>query len=242
MEKIVKIINALLAKARDASVTEAEATAFIEKAHELLSKHNLEMQDLEIKGMSDVNVVAHRVDKAHWQWEVLLHTYVGKLYFCKVFRHRFVNQYKSGKRYVELGYTYVGRQHNVDIALSMSHYLIATVRRLASKHDGNRLDFAKGCANRLAWRLDELATAKRTPAPSNTPALTGGNTLPALYNAEDARNAAKLEEMKISLGEPKQHRPPKEYVSYRAGVIAGDDIGLDPQVGGAAAHPAIGGR
>lgn len=226
-EKIIKTINALLAKSRDAAVTEAEAEAFVEKAHELLEKYNLAMADLESHGeaVADKPII-RMVNEYHKQWETVIHHQVANLYFCKLWRHPFIyTAKKDGRKYSLLGHTYAGREHNVEIAISMVKYLTDTVKRLTAKHDGNRTDFAKGCAYRLAARIKELAEKKRKEQAGVV------SNLPALYVSEDSRNLSFMAEKGIVLKSGKNLRAAKDASSYVAGRQAAEGISLDPQVG-----------
>jgi len=217
------------------SPNEAEATAAMEKAQELLAKYNLSMADVVKSGEKKFAIMKTKIT------DVFAHkrrvgVAVGKLYFAKHYFEVVPTQSKSKNVYNRERHCFAGEQHNADIALMMFEYLIKTIDRLA-KEAADRMEdkkkywsfqtgFKTACAQRVYERMmDKLQT-------STAPASPGGN-LPALANLYNQTQQEVTEFLENELGGLKsvKNRPQNyDRDGMIAGRKAGDSIGLDAQI------------
>jgi len=219
---VVAKIRALLAKASDASVTEAEASAYAAKAAELLAKHNLEMVDV---ADAPVDPISHETWKQRYSnpWRRKLGAAIARLYFCELVWFR------------DGSHKLAGRPHNVAVAREMTTYLYATIERLAKTYARGRArsvlaSYERGMAGRLINRIyDQIETMK-----SASPASATSGGLPALYDSERAAVDAYLGKIKIINHKFKMH---DEHAL--AGWNEGDRVSLSPQVAASSRAPAL---
>ena len=221
-EKILSRIKALLAKARGTE-NEHEALAFSTKAQELLATYNLTEADLEIDGKAEAAIRSHMEtsDINACAWRNRLWLAVAKLYFCDVYMQTTWVGDKERKFPV-----FVGREHNIAVAVEMSKYLISTTLRLAaqfSKERAVRLNFEKGCGLRLVQRIYQMVDQLTLPQGD-------GSGLPALYASEELL----IEKFYTSRGltiSPARKSKISAGLGYSAGHHAGGKINLGAQVG-----------
>ena len=227
--RIVELIRNLMAKA-SGTENEHEAALFAAKVQELLARHNLDASA----------IGAHPSEAPHGRsrarapffdpWIRRIMQDCGRLYFCTIYIDR--------HKYDRPDMVFCGRDHNVEIATSMSRYLIDTVLRLSRAYGREnqseqrtarflQRDFARGCGMRLAERLREMYVEQTTRA--KAPAVASG--LPALYRTElELADAF----MRTSIWLRKTR---KASVSYgdagHDGAAAANGISLSAQVAGA---------
>lgn len=217
------------------SPNEAEATAAMEKAQELLAKYNLSMADVVKSSEKKFTIVKTKVTDvfAHKRRVGIA---VGRVYFAKHYFEVVPTQSKSKNVYNRERHCFAGEQHNADIALMMFDYIIKTIDRLA-KEEADKLEdkkkywsfqtgFKTACAQRVYERLiEKLQTV-------TAPAKPGGN-LPALANLYNTTQQEVTEFLESELGGLKSVKArPQNYDldGMRAGRKAGDSIGLDAQI------------
>lgn len=228
-EKLVRTIQALMAKARDPSVTEAEAIAYSEKAQELLAKHNIAMADVSGAGAKVEDDMGGTSLQERWKSESrkqLLRA-VCRFYMCEA-----IGPGRGGPKI----WTIVGRPVNVQVALDMTDYLISTTIRLSNQYGRanrglgvNVIDFRRGCMARLAERLNEMRREQQAKTPEYQPNGNPGN-LPALFRSEhEIARAWMKQHMNVSFGKTKSI---KEGFDAANGRAAAEKIGLNTQVGG----------
>jgi hypothetical protein len=221
---IIEKIKALMSKGNDSSTTEAESIAFLNKAFELLSKHNLEESDLNdetIEVNIDETAFAMTMDTS---WFSMLSANIANMYFCKAtHRKRNVANRKSVQNY----YVFYGKEHNRLMAVNMFDYLLKTMHRLARNHSDNLKDqyeFKKGCSIRLAHLISEITE-------KNKHGIGDKSGLPALYNNElalvnDYLNA------KIKLTNRNNVHIRANNGSFHSGMSAANTISLNNQIHG----------
>jgi len=217
-EAIAATIAKLLAKAKGTN-NENEAALFAAKAAELLARHNLtEAQVAARQGSDNDPITEQRMNrKSVAKWRQTIAQGCAKLYFCRVLFY--------GSQ-VE----FIGKAHNVEVALSMTDWLCSVVVRMAREYTSDRLgieDFKRGAAIRLYWRLDALYQQQNPPAP--TPEQTGSG-LPALYAGEAQAVQLYLDER---YGEIKKRKNRGLTIRGGAGAAGYDragSIGLNTQV------------
>lgn len=122
LSAIATKIKALLAKA--ASVDQAEAELFFAKAHELMEKHQISMEDLEKDDPVAEDRVYRRNNPDGVDWDFSLIFAVAKYFGCKAIRIELHKGYEAGL---------VGRESARVTATEMHKYLIKTVRALGRK-------------------------------------------------------------------------------------------------------------
>ena len=216
---LIRKIQKLLQLSRDEAATEHEAALAAAKVHQLLATYNLSLTEVEAQGPQS----EHTMRVEGWKtsrllpWERLLWLATCKLYFC-------CSTLSVGRSFI------IGRFHNTVVAKEMLIYLIQTVQRLRKEHYGKGrrfLDsFAYGCAQSITAKIKELI-AEREPAAVET-------TLPAVrenyrdevytYLADQGTRLRRLSGTTRSL----QVDPE----GYAAGQVAGETVGLDPQLSG----------
>jgi len=221
---LARKIRALMAKANDPSVGEHEASAFMNKVQELLVKNGLSMSDVKEADVERGDVEKHKYPASLWKSpsrRALLRT-VCKFYMCEA-----IGPGRGG-----YSWTIIGRKHNVDVAVSMTEYLVQTTVRLSNEWGrrnigANVIDFRKGCMNRLAERLIE----KMDASAKEKPVWNGSNpgNLPALFVGE--RQLIERVMAKMDLKFPKARAIKAGWQGLEAGRAAGNGISLQGQVG-----------
>jgi hypothetical protein len=223
---ILPKIQKLLTLSRDEAATEHEAALAAAKVHQLLADYNLSLTEVEAQqGETDL---AMRVED--WKtgrllpWERLLWFGTCQLYFC-------CSTLSVGRSFI------IGRSHNVIVAKEMLAYLIQTVQGLRKAHYGKGrryLDsFAYGCAQSINDKIQELITA-RQPAQHET-------TLPSVRETYRDEVYTFLADQGTSIrkraGTTRSLKV--DSCGYAAGQIAGEKVGLDPQIYSAQRHPKL---
>jgi hypothetical protein len=220
MDNILDRISKLLAKAKS-TTNPHEAGIFADKAAELLAKHNLDEAMLAERDAEreEGPIGRHQYPgRSPDRWRELILMGYAELYFCKLIISR-----KSRKK----GHEFIGREHNVKVAILMAEYLIATTKRLArehSPHKADQTDFRKGCGLTLYERMKKLAQSEQAipDAPSGQNALV-------LRNNE----ATAIEEWmfaNMNLGRAKKSKAMRIGASGAAGMKAGHTVSLNRQV------------
>lgn len=227
---LARKIRALMAKANDPSVGEHEASAFMSKVQELLVKNGLSMSDVKEADVERSDVEKHQYPASLWKSPSrrnLLRT-VCKFYMCEA-----IGPGRGG-----FTWAIIGRKHNVEVAVSMTDYLVQTTVRLSNQWGrvnigGNVIDFRKGCMHRLSERLIEKMNAVKT----EKPVWNGSNpgNLPALFVGE--QELIKRITDTMGLVYPKQRAIKAGFHGLEAGRAAGNGISLQGQVGGGRAAP-----
>lgn len=227
---LARKIRALMAKANDKSVTEAEAAAYAAKVQELLVKNGLSMSDVKKDDEVERGDVGRQEFAEAWKSpsrKQLLRA-VCRFYMCEAIGPA----YKGG------AWNIVGRPHNVAVAVEMTDYLIKTTVRLSNQWARaepmrNAIDFRKGCMARLCERLNEMRAEQAQQKAEYRPDGNPGN-LPALFVSERTAIGLFI----------KRAMPNVRYTSARpirggadgmsAGRSAAAGISLHSQVGGGA--------
>lgn len=178
--KIVERIHKLLALAKDGGATEAEADSAMNRAQEIMAKHNLSMAEIESAGQS-ADAEGGRREKTALDGRVLfeyqqkLMDMVAYVNFCHASVRQKWDDRKGNGRWRPAGYTIIGRQANVIATTTTFDYLNSTINRCAREFvhgDHTQLmsnmarSFKRGMADRLNTRLwnrykDILAEERR---------------------------------------------------------------------------------
>jgi hypothetical protein len=223
-DKLIKTIRALMAKA-EGTTNEHEAATFAAKVQELLSRHNLSMENVRAENDDSVDMFTQK-DEFNSPARRRLFWAVCRFYMCKG-----VAPGRGGGHW-----TIFGRRHNVVVAVEMGQYLVRTVIRLSKDHarqwgaqNKDMIDFRRGAFIRLCERLDEM-TARAMQA--DKPQWSGENplNLPALFTSEKAL----IESVQAAKGFESKHAKKSKLKHGLHAVLgrrAADDIGLHTQVG-----------
>ena len=159
MNQIIERINKLLALGERGG-TEAEATAAMQKVHELLAKHNLSLDDVKESSVAEEDYIQDESEGKRGQpWQDYIWTAIAKLYFCK----HLTRSGPSGTRHLV-----IGKPSNIAVVKYLAAYIVRTGEELARQAAASseskqafRNSFKKGFAYRLAVRVEEeIASAK----------------------------------------------------------------------------------
>lgn len=223
--KMIDKLRKILALAQ--SENEHEATLAAERGHAMLAEYNLTLDDLkeEISG-----IIKEELFKTASPWRRNLASSVAKLYFCR-------HYYRAGSP--KDTHAFIGREHNVIVAMLMFEYLSTAIKALASagskavpKHEQltYRKAFTGSATIRLRTRINERIAAARA---GEIKMEGDGRNLPALASLYDqAANdiAIWLEQQGVHLSAGKQKATPFHALGIEHGVKVGDRLGLDTQI------------
>lgn len=233
---LIKRMRALLAKASDPGVTEAEAEAFGAKVQELLARHNMSEADLAEKK----ETIGAERDKTFTQmssWRINLYRATCLFYMCRLVKY--------GSDHVRV----VGTPSNAAVAREMYGYFLKTTTRLAAEYlekngpapgfapGRTTEDFKRGCSMRIAARLDDMRKAtmdksaewKSPGNPGNLPALMQSQALAVKAYAVNVLGTTKGKARNMRIGDP-----------GAAGWKAGESVGLNTQLKAGGGRLAIG--
>jgi hypothetical protein len=152
------------------SPNEAEATAAAGHLHRLLTKHNLDIADLEHRGQSSRPTIRqenHDLGKAAFKWKLDLAEGIAAFYYC----HPLVD--RDAKTVA-----FLGRPDNVQSLQMLYTWIIDQIRRIAKEErrahydrTGEHIDplrwqihFGVGCVERLVERLVEMKAREEEDA------------------------------------------------------------------------------
>jgi hypothetical protein len=154
LEKLIDKIKKLLALSK--SPNEAEAELAAQRAHEILTKYKLSMDDVEEKEIREGNVITGRSLK---KWRHILIDNIAKYYYCQCL------QYEGDSGYYRI--VFIGQKHNIIICKSMYDYLEKSILRECRNIHKNakykyRETFKLGMVLRISERLKEFSKITNT--------------------------------------------------------------------------------
>ena len=246
MQDIVDRITKLLALAT--SPNEHEAAAAAAKAQEILTEHNLRLEDIKTEHKSpDIPIQQVEIDSSgrRFYWKGSIANALANANFCTMW-------WLGGRVII------VGRNHNVAIVKSLYDYLTNTVKRLAAQGveaekqayvmylaefvvmgikpsvaEPNwrtwKYSFITGCTKRLAERIEEQTRRMNAEGIPNT-AVTG---LACRMAHEREQEAISLWRREQGISVTRRKSGSKARVTrdgYTAGQRAGDSISLERQL------------
>jgi hypothetical protein len=220
MDSIINKIRRLLALT--ASPNQAEAEAAMAKAHELLLKYNLEMNDIGVE-KSDIIEKEYMKGNKIRTWKAQLITGVSRFNFCAIYYNRQYDPDDDRAYYTKRNklYTYkiVGREHNLMASMVMIEYLIETIDRMAKRIEReHRESYKNGMVDILNYRLEKIRNEE----------MASSNKCTDLIIVEDKDVQAYMDKLKLI--EEKKKVPVISNNGYERGVIDGRDISLNAQV------------
>lgn len=172
LEAMKRKIAALLAKANNTAVTEAEADAFNRKAHELMTQYNV--------GRAELDVDEKAVERIHTvlsvqlrPWSAYILSGLTKLYYCRYFSQQVGRLHEI---------TIIGEKQNVHVCHAIAVMVLRSVQQ-AARIDGGGRSFMTGAGLEIARRCAEMYAAVHNP-------LTGGDN--KTHQISQAREANAL--------------------------------------------------
>lgn len=195
-DSLLKKIRALLAKANDTSVTEAEAEAFNQKAHELMLKYNIDRAMIDDQTTEVVR--GHMTLKVQVRpWSSYVLAGITKLYYCKYFSR------EEGRSHIV---TIVGEEQNLAVCHAICVMVLRSIQEAARKSGGGR-SFMTGAGLEVHRRCHEMYQAAHTVLPSSPNSeplrLQSSTTLGearALVTLDKGEAAANLDYIQKTLG------------------------------------------
>ena len=122
--KLIDKIEKLYKLSESDNINESELA--LQKAHELLVKHNISVKDLFKEFSSEVYfLIKKRMDS----WEKFLIAIIQKYFYCKVL---FIRGYKTIK------ITFIGKSLDIKLGIYTFVYLRDTILRLTQKEKNNK--------------------------------------------------------------------------------------------------------
>lgn len=220
-EKLIDKIRKLLAKAKGTD-NQDEAAVFAQKAHELLLRNELDLDEIQAEGQEVSEKVIGTRHKPRYDtpWFRGLAVSVAKYYMCGMVRYKI-----GGQRGTET-YAFVGRESRTLVAAEMFGYLEKTIYRLSNEASNVgviRRNFQKGAAVNMAYRISRMMEKVKTDNPGNLPALYDQ----AAAEIQDFFAKEKVKTLKtraLELSGP----------GYHAGVAAANNISMNTQVNASA--------
>lgn len=224
--KVLARVKKMLALGKDAAATEGERDNALRMAYNLLAKHNLSIEDLQADEVQEVRERQDAVVSAD-RWARSLAQSVAKLFFCRYF---YMATGTSGKD----RHCFVGKQSNAITARYMSEYLIASVKREASKRyksptSPEGRSFCVGTVDSVRRRVDEMLAADTDSTPGTAVALRS-----VRENEYDA-NSAWMQAAGLEV-ETRKARADNalRYGAFSDGRAFGKTVSLNQQVGATA--------
>lgn len=223
LEDIKRKIAAMLAKSSDTSVSEHEADAFNRKAHELMTKYNIERAELEADQPVERTHIELTVQLRPWSQAVL--SGLTRLYFCTYFSSKL--DAKGRKHRV----TIIGEKQNALVCHAIAVMVLRSIQTEAAR-SGDGRSFMTGAGYRVFERCREMtAYAQNIPELANTKQLgntTGGNALVVLAQTEASGNQDYIANvMGIRLAKARASKPKvNDGGAFSRGRAHGDKVQL----------------
>lgn len=217
--EICRLIQKLIALAGN-NPNAHEREQALEKAHELLAKHHLTEQDVQLEA-DEVTLEVRVTDLSITVWERQISQAVAELHYCQLLAHKPPNAPPKTPWRVAM----LGRSVNIDVAVSMARWLIKTIKREAKRTYSSSDDVRSFCYG--ASYMIMLKVARMMKGESTS---TNGTALMVLRN----RQQQELDEFrKQATGIGKYEsgkRAPVNKQSFNAGIEYADKLHLGKQL------------
>lgn len=211
-EKVFSKIRKLLSLSN--SPVQAEAEEAARKAHALLLKYNLSMQDVSGE-VPEVKEEVYSDGYRRKKWRNALLTAIADVNFCAMVTHCYEDGYYR--------YMLVGKEHNIQAAKWMGEYLVGVVERISRREIPKnakakyREDFRYGMAMGIARNLRDLKQQDAVAPESRALVVTEGKLVE--------------EHLKKSGVEHKSLTGPSKSNAFLRGLVEGLKVPLDTQIG-----------
>ncbi len=221
MDKTIDKIRKLFELAN--SPSESEASSALAKAHELLQKYNLSMEEVKDKTEKS-SLITEDFGKIDRNWEIGLVGTVAKVNYCGMFRSsKFVGFGPTGRALYEYRMVLVGKEHNVAAVRVMAEYIIDAIekgsRRLKGQGKALIASYKVGFSNTIENRLYALRKSDMETSDCRD--------LVVVADAEVKDYFAKT-----GMGKFKVKTSNTNPIGYAAGMLDGKNLPLNTQVGG----------
>ena len=195
--KIVDKIKKLLALSK--SPNENEAILAYQMAQELLTKHNISLDDIQV----DINILEETIwlGEEMEEWKFILYSVVAECNYCRLVVTSFNDK--------NFRYNLIGREHNIIVVKEIRGYLLDTIKRICEEKAEElnekykttglmltdlafksvRIGIVKGICSRLLRQKKQVqnegihAESENEPAGEKTTTLT----ISKLYNKESEK-------------------------------------------------------
>lgn len=237
MDSIIARINKLLALGERGG-TEAEATAAMQKVHEMLAKHNLSLDDVKDSPVAEEDYIQDESEASSRQpWQAVVWSAIAKLYFC---RH-LTKRGPAGTRHLV-----IGKSSNIAVVKYVASYIVRTGEELAQKAAFGveakrefRNSFKKGFAHRIYSRVEE--EIRNAKAGKMTDSVTGtALVLSPLYDKSGREIERFLMDQGMKVRRTTASMSVSDHGGYAAGRAAGDSVSLRSNGVGSKSNLAIG--
>ena len=226
-DKILDRIRKLLAMANDERGNDNERETALRQAHAMLTKHGLELADVEAHEREKMDPRGCYDDEG-WSmgWTRSVRNHIAKLFMCSYYYGRKIN----GTREV---HHFVGRESNAMTAMYMSSYVINSILKEGRRLYKHNLSpetraFATGCSVKLRHRIDKMIADKAAEVAFEQ----GTGTSLVLMNLIKAEEMANQEfTASWNISKSKSRAVTVDGGAYSAGMAYGDKINLSMQVG-----------
>lgn len=224
-DRILDRVRKLLAVANCEGATEGERDNALRMAHNLLAKHELEMED--VKGYERDRLDPRELhENEGWNiaWTRALRRVMATLFLCRYVEGGRINATR-GKHF------WIGRVSAVTTAMWMSDWIIAALLKEADRRYKHRLtpegrSFCVGVVDRLRQRVRAMQAEQQATFAEAGSALV---VIDIAKSEEDANDDFMNANMRTH--EIKVRQSSVRGNSYRDGLAHGDSIGLNTQVG-----------
>lgn len=229
-EKVISKVKKLLAVANgNAAGGEHERDVAMKMAMNLLTKHNLDMAD--VNGSKDKEGrIQQQVIFRDEPWARSIAASVAEMMFCYVY----VTRTHEG-----MVFTFIGLESNVETAKAMTEYLITSVAKesrsqtsKAGQTSGFKTSFRKGASQRIWERCSMLRTDAEVESVKLSLSTPGtGLVLADVYTNELSANKQYVANMGVTITPAKKTKSkPVGVAGYEAGRAFGDKVGLNKQI------------
>lgn len=223
-EKILSRVRKMLALANDSAATEGERDNALRMAHNLLTKHNLDMEDVSqaARDADDPRGV-YSMDGWGIPWCRSIRNIIAKLFMCK---------YVSCKiNTTKYRHDFIGRESNATTAMYMADWIVLGLLREADKRYEHRLtaagrSFGEGAAAKLWDRVKEMQREAQDVVKTAGSALV----LLDLAKQEDDFNQSFMDGWYANLKTGKSRNSKVDPRAYNAGKDHASSISLNTQV------------
>lgn len=224
VDKIIDRVKKMLALGNNAGATEAERETALRMAYNMLAKHNLSISDLPEDASDEVREELLSTISAD-KWARSLAFSIAELFFCNYYYQR---THTSGKD----NHFFIGRQSNVVTAQYMAEYLIASVKKEATKQYKSPTSplgrsFCVGTVASIRSRVKEMLKDGAEGSSAGTSVA-----LVSLHEREKAANEQWLKQAGTVLVTTAKRADNSLLASgYHAGKEFGKTVSLNQQVG-----------
>lgn len=225
LNRVLERVRKMLAIANNEGASEEERDNAMKMAHDLLTKHELDMMDVEIS-MRDTEDPRGSFTSDGWgaNWAKSIRVAMGKLFNCYYYNGGKINGTRSR-------YTFVGRESAATTAMYMGDWIVKSTLKEADRRYGHRLNptgrsFCVGVSDRIWTRVGEITQSKQQELDSTSTALV----LYDVAKREEEANLKFIADLGIKLLDGKQRSSQVNTLAYKAGQEHADGIQLSTQL------------